>query len=396
MSDSNQLPPNIVTNRSVGYYDSTIPLKIYNTTIDLDKDCSPNDIVIRVKAAALNPVDLVLYKISSPIPILNRFTGNNDKLNTFGFDYAGEIIKVGSDQLKLQKWQVGDLVHGLLRATPFEKGKAGSLTYYLILDPTNNTGMGKFSILPREISQTLEYNDKFVIAASWQLVFQTAYLVLHGHGQVPSILNDKDSSILVLGAATAVGDALVQIAKNVLKIPKVIGTCSSNSIKNRDKLIHPGFDYLIPYDDPNMPTRDHILKYIKDNNNEKFDLIADCVGSSDVVDIPYQVLRDPKTSVYSTLAGDKKIKYGQAGKFDMLQWRTILRLLTRRKIFNNYPYCFNVVKGKLEAVELANKMISEGTYIPKIDSVYSFDNFEAAVARLTSNKAKGKVVVTMD
>ncbi|CCH59778.1 hypothetical protein TBLA_0B09610 [Henningerozyma blattae CBS 6284] len=397
MSASITQNSNILKNKSVGYYNNSSPLKFFYSNIDLTKDVKPNDVVVKVKAAALNPVDALLYSLANPIPVLNKF---NNKLNIFGCDYAGEIVEVGSNIQKLKNYKVGDLVNGVLGVNPLQLSKQGSLTYYLIIDVLKNKeNISKLSTLPLDISKNLEFHDKFVIASSWPLVFQTAYLMLYGHGQVPSTLK-PGATILVFGAATAVGNALVQIAKNELKVSKVVGTCSSYSIENRDTQIHSAFDHLIPYDDPTTSVKDHILEYIKKesiNHNGKFDLIADCVGSSDVVDIPEQVLNNNKTSHYATLVGDNKFNYNSATLIDfMKQWKIAKRIILRRKCLNNYSYSLDMLRGKEDAMILANKMISQGTYIPRIDSVYDLDNFQAAVTRLSSSKAKGKVVITID
>ena len=71
-------------------------------------NCGPNDVLIKVKAAAINPVD---YKLFWPLAHL-----------VVGFDFAGTIDKLGS---KVKTFNVGDEVYGVCK---------GSLAQYTACD----------------------------------------------------------------------------------------------------------------------------------------------------------------------------------------------------------------------------------------------------------------------
>lgn len=372
-----------VVNKVAGYYNNKKDCKIYNESIDLEEACGPNDIVIKIKTASLNPVDLLLYSLSHSI------ISKNSKLKVLGLDYAGEIVKIGSN--RSNNWTLGEYVQGVLTPDPTTKIPTGTLASYLIINPEKQRGIYKMANFPHVKDLSV---NQWALAASWPLVFQTAYMMLYNHGQVPATLK-KGASILVIGAATSVGDAIVQIAKNELGISKVVGICSQNSIDDRKNAINPLFDDLIPYNDPNADVKEHVIKYVKQYG--KFDLIADCVGSAAVVDIPSEVLRDHKSSHYATIVGDSKFNYLNVSIFQTLsQWRILWRIATRRRILNNYTYSLDMLKPKQDAMRLATKLIESGKYCPRIDSTYKLEEFQAAIERLGSSKSKGKVAIIIE
>ena len=66
---------------------------------------STNEILVRVHTAAVNPKDTFIRK-----GYLKRYTGEDFPMLP-GFDYAGQIVEIGSENETLQ---VGDAVYGML------------------------------------------------------------------------------------------------------------------------------------------------------------------------------------------------------------------------------------------------------------------------------------------
>jgi hypothetical protein len=66
----------------------------------------PNEILVRIKAAAINPVDIQLWGN----PFIGWLAGEKDK--GIGRDYSGEIVAAGEEVGKSQ-WKMGDEVFGL-------------------------------------------------------------------------------------------------------------------------------------------------------------------------------------------------------------------------------------------------------------------------------------------
>ncbi|CCC69688.1 hypothetical protein NCAS_0D01070 [Naumovozyma castellii] len=359
---------NIVTKRAVTFVNNATPATITETELDLNTCFKDNEIVISVEAAALNPVDFTMHDLAYP-----RFCSSQPK--GYSRDYAGVMVRRGA---KVEpKWQVGDKVNGLFQHL---YGEQGTLANYLILNPKKQASIAH--IPPTEDSD----QNEFVHAAAWPLVFGSAYNTLFRCGQT----FNEDSRILVNGASTAVSNAFIQIAKNQLHVGTVVGICNSASVERNKKL---GFDYLVPYNQEGSIT-DNVEKLMKENHIGKFDLIFDSVGTSEFYPIMDRFLKPrSENSYYITLAGDEKMKYGKPTFSSVFQYKIPLRTYNPWRKFN---FAFFLTEPRSDFMELGSRMIEKGTYVPPIDSIYKFDQFQEAIDRLKSNKAKGKVVVTIN
>ncbi|SCU82045.1 LAMI_0B08724g1_1 [Lachancea mirantina] len=354
---------NKVTNRSVTFVNSQSPLVITGEELDLDSIYSPNELVVEIHAAAINPIDYILYKLASP-----RLASKQPK--AILRDFSGVVCRSGEN---VKDFKVGDRINGVFDHL---YGGRGALSNYLVLDPE------KFGVTPSVSFEGQKYDD-FVLNAAWPLVFGTAYDGLFRFGQKLG----PSSKILVIGASTAVGNAVVQIAKNYLKSRAVVGICSKNSIDYNREM---GFDHLIPYDDGDLAKATKVC--ITDKlDGEKFDLIFDCVGNKDFFPCINDVLKPRcQNSYYVTIIGDKKVNYNAPSLSNYLpSWE----MLRRYGPFRKYNYANFFTQNSKKALELGNELISHKEFVPQIDSVWDFDDYQQAFDRLTSNRAKGKVVI---
>ena len=91
-----------------------------NTSLTYTKPCSqphlthapvptpePNEVLVKIKAAAINPVDIQLWGN----PVIGWLAGSKEK--GIGRDYSGEVAAIGSGVKETGKWDVGDEVFGL-------------------------------------------------------------------------------------------------------------------------------------------------------------------------------------------------------------------------------------------------------------------------------------------
>lgn len=67
----------------------------------------PQEVLVKIKAAAINPVDIQLWGN----PVIGWLAGKKEK--GIGRDYSGEIVSMGEEASKSGKWEVGDNVFGL-------------------------------------------------------------------------------------------------------------------------------------------------------------------------------------------------------------------------------------------------------------------------------------------
>ncbi|KAK5962761.1 Yim1p PWA37_005208 [Arxiozyma heterogenica] len=366
----------VVKQRSVTFINSGSLPKLTTKDLDLDSCYNENEIVIKVYSAALNPVDSIMHYSA------NKWI-TSSSLKTYGKDYAGVIVKRG-DKVD-PKFKVGDKVNGLIVSL---FGTQGSFSDYLVLDPSKQASIGhmnNFDYLDNYINS--KFNE-FDINASYPLVFGTAYFVLFNKGQKWT----SDSKILVNGASTAVSHCLIQIAKKYLNIGTVVGICNSKSFEYNKKA---GFDHLIAYDELNILGK--VQSLVNETfNGGKFDLIFDSVGTSQFFPIIETILK-PKSenSYYLTIVGKEKLKYNSS----LLDYMCKIPVFDYIKSFNpwrKFNYDVIMLEPKANYMELASKMISKKEFLPPLDSLYNFEDFQEALDKLNSNKARGKIILRIN
>lgn len=366
----------IVSQRSVTFINNSTPASITTQELNLDTCYNDNEIVIKVYSAALNPIDLLVHRLS------NRWL-TSSALKTYSRDYAGVIVRMGK-RVDSNKWSIGDKVNGFFNHV---YGARGTLSDYLIINPQKQaaiTHLNEFN--PQDFPQIdfTKFNS-FDINTSYPLVFGTAFAALFHQNQK---LNEN-SKILVIGASTSVANCLVQIAKNHLHVGKLVGICNSKSFEYNKQL---GYDHLVAYDQPNKMEKIQDL-IVDEFEGEKFDLIFDSVGNSDFFhDIGTYLKPRSTNSQYITIAGDAKFNYKDPFS-NILAVLPFAALFRTYNPFRKFNYSNIFVKSEANFMELAAKMIRNGEFVPMLDSRYALMEFESAIERLESNRAKGKVVV---
>ena len=164
------------------------------------------EVLVKVKAAALNPVD---YKLAAD--------GVDSWQYPFvlGLDVAGIVEAVGS---QVEQWQKGDRIfyHGSL---------------------LRNGAYAEYTIAPTRVVTAIPESLSFIEAAAIPCAGFTAYQALHRKIGIKA-----GQTILVQGGSGGVGGFAVQIAKAASL--KVVATCSQ---ANLDYVRDLGADYAIDY-----------------------------------------------------------------------------------------------------------------------------------------------------
>lgn len=199
-------------------------------------DLKEGEVLIKIKAAGVNPVDAVItngyYKDMMPhsFPIIP------------GWDVAGVIEDRGH---AARRFDVGDEVYAYARRPEV---KWGTFAEYLIIPDSY--------LAKRPQSISLEE------AAAIPLAGLTAYQALYVAGNLT-----KGQKLLILGSSGGVGSFAIQLAK--VKGAEVIGVASK---KNHDYMRSLGADHTIDYKDQD------IGKAVKQIYPEGVDLIFDCTS----------------------------------------------------------------------------------------------------------------------
>lgn len=176
--------------------------------------CGPQDLLVRVRAVAVNPVDskIRLRHASPGVPRIG------------GWDAAGEVLAAGAD---VEGFSVGDRVWyagALERAGCFAERQA----------------------VDARLAARLPASLDFRPAAALPLTGITAWELLFDRLQVPRH-GGHDQALLVIGAAGGVGSILVQLARQLTGLT-VIATAGRP--ESRDWLLALGAHHVIDHHQP--------------------------------------------------------------------------------------------------------------------------------------------------
>lgn len=188
-----------------------------------------NEVLIQLKAAALNPIDAKIRNgyMKEIIPLALPFIP--------GWEGAGIVVSTGPET---REFKTGDQV---ITRVPF--GKGGAYGEYML------AGENEVITKPASLS--------FADAASLPIVASAAYTLLFKAGHLAA-----GQKVFILGAAGSVGLLAVQMAKNAGAI--VVGTAKGADM---EKVLAAGADHVVDYTNP------HYAEAIKD-----VDLALDLVG----------------------------------------------------------------------------------------------------------------------
>jgi len=188
----------------------------------------PSELLVKVHAAAVNPVDWKIRK-----GMLKIITGNKFPM-ILGFDLAGVVLEVGS---QVSNFRVGDEIYGSLSVP--------------------GGAYAQLAAVPQNVAAAKLKNISFEEAAALPVAALTALQSLRDKANIQS-----GQSVLINGASGGVGIFAVQIAKALGT--EVTGVCSG---KNFDFVKSLGADVLIDYTQQDFT-----------QNQTQYDIILDAVG----------------------------------------------------------------------------------------------------------------------
>jgi NADPH:quinone reductase-like Zn-dependent oxidoreductase len=325
---------------------------------ELTSKFGADDILVKVKAAAINPIDIMLYNTARYIFFKRHEQG-------FAADFSGVVLQKGAN---VKRVEVGDRIAGAFgeRLT-----RQGTLSEYLLFNTVKSKDA--YAKIPDSLS--------FVDAASFPLVFATAYGTLKAHHE-PS----NTTRALVYGGATSVGGYVIQLLKNHYNAEFIV---SVNSSKSAERVKEYGADVTIDYKTQDVARE---VTKIVEESGKKFDLIVDTVGTKVLFpDIEKTLKSKHENAGYVSLVGDHVADYRNS-IFGLLSFSTIKRILFPK----SYNYQFAQVSPGPKPIEFFTTLYQEGKVKVTIDSVHSLKNFQDAIDRLINHTAAGKVVVNVE
>lgn len=165
----------------------------------------PEQLLIQVKAAALNRADILQRRGKYPPP-----QGESDIL---GLEIAGEVAAVGQN---VTDYKIGDRVFGLV----------------------GSGGYAQYCVIDSHVAMRIPDTMSFIEAAAVPEAFLTALEALFTLGNL-----QPDESVLIHAGGSGVGTAAIQLAK--FCGATVYTTVGHTEKISRVKLL--GADYVIPY-----------------------------------------------------------------------------------------------------------------------------------------------------
>ncbi|KAH6919008.1 quinone oxidoreductase [Coprinopsis sp. MPI-PUGE-AT-0042] len=316
------------------------------------KNVPPDKVLIRVQAAALNPVD---HKTLATMP---NFIANRPRVN--GSDFAGYIVDPGDSDFK-----AGDPVFGYVHISYARQSKQGALAEYVVVPA--------YDVAHRPS------NIKLIEAAGVTLTALTALQALE-MGKL-----QEGQTLLINGGSTSVGLFAIQMAK--IKGAKVIAVASGKKEELYRRL---GADEFIDYTKIGVPLHRYLI-----NNPPpvKINVILEAVG---ILDPSLYTCSKPYLAPNGTF-----LSVGPTPSMTMNAVGDSLRLLS---VF--FPSFLTGVKAQWKLVltnsedgrklRQVQQWLGEGKIKPLVDSEYSFEDTLKGFERIMTGHATGKVLIKVD
>lgn len=218
----------------------------------------PDEVVVTVRACGLNRLDLWLEEGGLPIPLqLPRIPGG---------EIAGVIARLGSD---VDDWRVGDRVaiQSNLFCGQCEFCLRGDESICLkgqLLGVQKDGGFAEEVLVPARSLVSIPANVDFETSAALTLAGSTAMHMLTNRAEVRSA-----DWVLVMGGASGVGSAAIQIAKQLGA--NVIATASTLEKRNLAMLV--GADHVVDSTGDSWPSE---VRHITDRRG--VDIVIEHIG----------------------------------------------------------------------------------------------------------------------
>jgi len=315
-------------------YGSADVLEMENIEIPAPAD---NEVLVKVQAAAVNPLDWHYMRGSPYIMRFGSGFGAPEEIR-LGVDFAGTVQAVGRN---VTQFKPGDEVFG---------GRTGAFAEYVAV--------------PDDRAMVLKpANITFEQAASVPIAAITALQALRDKGQIK-----PGQKVLINGASGGVGTFAVQIAKSFGA--EVTGVCSTRNVGMVKSI---GADHVIDYTQQDYT-----------ENGQQYDLIVDMVGNHSLSE-NRQVL-NPE-GIFVIVGGSRG------------NWLGPLMSPIKALMYSPFveqEFVMLLAKMRKEDLTILGDLMETGKIIPVIDRRYPLNEVPAAIRYSEEGHARGKIIINME
>ncbi|KAI0086310.1 hypothetical protein BDY19DRAFT_960779 [Irpex rosettiformis] len=323
---------------------------VLNEQADVPSKLGPGDVLIKVQAAAFNPVG---YKLMGLLP---NFIAKRPYVAEH--DFAGIVVNGNGTE-----FQNGQEVYGLVSADVTFKTQQGALQEYLVA-PASHVVSRPANLKPTE-------------AAGLALVGLTAYQCLFNIAKL-----EPGQSIFINGGSTSVGIAAIQLAK-------AIGcTVTVSASGQKEELLKSlGVDHFIDY------KKAPVYKQLEENPpSPKFHFLLEAVGITDVTLYTHCEKYLAPGGIFLSVG---PYPHGFHGFLEALH--LTFEAFLRPKFLGGVKRKFILTTTlPFEDFKTYAQYVADSKVKPVVDSVFAFEDVQKAYDRVLSQHATGKVVVKVD
>uniref|UniRef100_H3B721 NAD(P)H oxidoreductase RTN4IP1, mitochondrial n=2 Tax=Latimeria chalumnae TaxID=7897 RepID=H3B721_LATCH len=325
----------------------------------------PNEVIIKVHAASLNPIDISMrsgYGASSfnmrRDPLNVKTTGSEFPL-ILGRDVSGVVMECGLD---VSYFKPGEEVWAAI--PPW---KQGTLAEFIVASGN------EVSHKPTTLSHTEAAALPYVALTAWSALVNTGGL-------------NKDNCygkrILILGASGGVGSFAIQLMK--VWGAHVTVTCSHDAVALLKDL---GADDVIDYKSQNVEEQ---LK-----NLELFDFVLDNVGG-DTEKWALNFLKMWSGAKYVTLVTPFLLNTDRLGVADgMFQTGITIGSKALKNLCKGVHYRWGFFVPSGPSLDEVTELVSAGKIRPVIDQVFPFSEVPKAFQKVEGGHARGKTIINI-
>lgn len=314
----------------------------------------PGDVVVRVRACAMNHLDLWqrrgLERVTIPLPHIS------------GADVAGEVSAVGEGVAGVPVGQRVMLQPGLScgRCARCVAGEDNYCAAYDVLGYQSDGGYAELVRVPAVNLIPIPDHIDFVRAAAFPLAYLTAWQMLFARARLRST-----DTVLVLAAGSGVGQAALQLAKAFHA--RVIATAGSEAKLDKARAL--GADDVIDHH------REDLVKRVRQlTANRGVDLVVEHVGQATW-----------EKALRCLARGGRVVTCGATTGHDT-------HLDLRHLFARQWSLLGSYMGAKGELLQAAD-LFFRGRLGPVVDSTFPLAAAAEAHRRLESSESFGKIVL---